>query len=180
MYELEKLGEAKYFYDQLLTAPGREQLPYNLSAFLSAARSILQYALEEARTKKEGQQWYDTHITQSGVLSFFKDQRDINIHTKPIKPAQHASVDIKGVVHISSSLHIRHLDKDGNVLSESQAKPERPKPTKSESEPSVKTTVEYRFTDWEGTEDILILCQKYLLELDHIINDGIKKGFITG
>lgn len=50
MFEQEKLKEAKYFYSRMKEERGqedRESFKYNLSAFLSVARSVLQYALKE-------------------------------------------------------------------------------------------------------------------------------------
>jgi len=37
----------------------------------------------------------------------------------------------------------------------------------------------YRFDDWIGDEDVFVLCQKYLKELDIIVADGKKKGFLS-
>ena len=55
MYEQEKLGEANYFYSRMLSeAVDRDAFIFNLSAFLSSARSVLQYAFKEAQTKSGG------------------------------------------------------------------------------------------------------------------------------
>lgn len=181
MYELSKLAEAQYFYNRMLTEfENRENFTHNLSAFLSAARSVLQYALDEAATKTGGQAWYDKFINNSPILSFFRDKRDINIHIKPIEIVQHASVDIKATVHISSSLHVKHYDADGNLLSESHS--ETPKRTNDEPKrkQATKATIEYRFGDWSGSDDVISLSQMYINALQLIINDGVKKGFITG
>lgn len=60
MNEDQKIEEAQYFLDKL-TNPDLEHpgFSFELSAFLTAARSALQYALEEARLKTGGQAWYD-------------------------------------------------------------------------------------------------------------------------
>lgn len=55
MYEQEKLDEARYFLSQMaMSADQPRAFRYELSAFLSAARSALQYALDEARAKVGG------------------------------------------------------------------------------------------------------------------------------
>ena len=80
MFEKEKIEEAKYFYDEMIKKhKDRKIFCFNLSAFLSASRSILQYALEEAKTKNNGQNWFDNHIHSNPIFRFFKDKRDINI-----------------------------------------------------------------------------------------------------
>jgi hypothetical protein len=40
--------------------------------------------------------------------------------------------------------------------------------------------VDYKFDDWNGNEEVLELCQKYLQELERLIDDGVSKGFISG
>lgn len=54
--ERSKLAEARYFYSRMRKeVDDREAFTCNLSAFLAAARSVLQYALKEAKTKTGGQ-----------------------------------------------------------------------------------------------------------------------------
>jgi hypothetical protein len=74
MNEGQKIQEALYFYAQMLSNyEDRQNLVFNLSAFLSASRSAMQYALEEAKTKRGGQKWYDAHMVQSTVSAIFFD-----------------------------------------------------------------------------------------------------------
>lgn len=111
MNEDRKLAEAQYFYSHMLKEEeNREHFIFNLSAFLSAARSVLQYALEEVKTKPGGQRWYDGHISNSAVLRFFKTTRDYNIHERPIKPRQHTTINLKDAIHITTSISIIHRD----------------------------------------------------------------------
>ena len=179
MYENGKLAEAKYFYSRMFTDfDDRERFNYNLSAFLSSARSVLQYALEEAKTKTGGQQWYDNHMAGSSVLSFFKDKRDINIHSEPVKPVQHIHVTATATVHLSASVSVTHTDASGNILY--QSPPETPKPELKKSDTPAVVMSRYVFTDWTGGQDVMALSQMYLDELDRVVKDGIHKGFLTG
>ncbi len=51
MHEKDKIIEAEYFYSRMKQEQhDRDAFRHNLSAFLSAARSVLQYALKEAET----------------------------------------------------------------------------------------------------------------------------------
>jgi hypothetical protein len=158
----------------------REAFNYNLSAFLGASRSVLQYALEEARIKQGGQGWYDKSITASQLLSFFRDQRDVNIHTEPVNPVQHFAVFVSDTIHISDSVSITHRDAKGNILY--QSPPEQPKPERIAETPTspTRTETQRRFSDWKGNEDIMTLCKMYLDELQRIVDDGVNNRFITG
>lgn len=177
MHEETKLAEANYFYSRMLLEAGdRDAFIFNLSAFLSSARSVLQYALKEAQTKTGGQQWYDEQIGASNVLSFFKDKRDINIHTEPVKAHQHTTVELKATLHLSSSLSIKVFDAQGNLKSEYN---EQPKPAPKQSDSSPKITHRFTFPDWAGGEDIPALCQLYIDELKRVVQDGLSKGFLT-
>jgi hypothetical protein len=69
MNERYKIGEAKFFLSRMEeSVEDRVEFRYYLSAFLSAARSVLQYAKEES-SKKGRQQWYDETVAGNDVLS---------------------------------------------------------------------------------------------------------------
>ena len=64
-----KIGEAKFFLARMEESyQNREAFRYYLSAFLTAARSVLQYAREESSSKGR-QQWYKETIAGNDVLS---------------------------------------------------------------------------------------------------------------
>ena len=181
MYEEAKLAEAKYFYSQMSTnSDDREKFTYNLSAFLSAARSVLQYALEEARGKNGGQVWYDRQIAASHTLSFFKNKRDVNIHTEPVHPTKHLNITLTERIGIGDSASIIVEDANENIKSESSTETSQ---NDSEPQPLSETesiAVHWVFSDWTGSEDIIALCQKYIDELNDLVKDGIKQRFLTG
>lgn len=176
MHELSKIEEAKYFYSQMLKEKeNRDSLKFNLSAFLSSARSVLQYALKEAQGKG-GQSWYDTQITNSRVAQFFKDKRDINIHSEPVSVRKDVNIKLSETLHISESISIVLRDSAGNIKGQYSSESEPPKPAKNEP-PVVEER--YRFDDWTGSEDIFALCNQYLNELENIVADGKSKGFLS-
>jgi len=185
MNEKTKLEEAKYFYSKMLNEQGnRNAFIYNLSAFLSAARSVLQYALEEARVKKGGQKWYENLMAASQLLKFFKDERDVNIHTEPVLPKAHYTLyaEAGNYILMSGSVSMIVRDKEGNIKQQtkvsanSSVEQEKPvqKPTSKPNE------VGYFFDNWMGNEDVLTLSKKCLEEIERAINDGIIQGFIAG
>lgn len=179
MHEGKKIREAKYFYSRMIQEQrNRDDFTYNLSAFLSSARSVLQYALSEAEINPGGQQWYDDHISESPVLKFFKDKRDISIHIEPVEPVAQYRQTFATTLYLSPSLSVIVRDKDGNIKEQYSSDEPEPKP-KQPPTPAV-TEIRYRFADWSGNEDVLTLCKKYIQELENIIKDGIRRGFISG
>ena len=105
MHEKKKLEEAKYFYSKMIEEQeNRKNFEYNLSALLSSTRSILQYALCEAKEKPMGEHWYNTCISSIHILEFFKEKRDINIHEEPIQPIAHSKIGLADTIFPSGSI----------------------------------------------------------------------------
>jgi len=69
MNERYKIGEAKYFLARMeKSALDPVEFQYNYSAFLSAARSVTQYARKESSSKGR-EQWYDENVPGNDALS---------------------------------------------------------------------------------------------------------------
>lgn len=177
MHEKEKLNEARFFVAKMV---GEKEDPiafkHYLSACLSSARSVMQYALDEAKGKKGGKKWYEGWMS-SKILGFFKEKRDYNIHTAPLPLKKHIKIMINETIRVTESLHIEVKDKDGNIL-ETRDVIEPPAPTEPEGSSAVSES-RYEFDDWTG-EDVISLCDKYLTELERFIQDGQAKGYISG
>lgn len=154
-----------------------EAFQYELSAFLSAARSVLQYAFEETKQKPNGQRWYEAQVSGNAVLKFFKDKRDLNIHTEPIRLSRHISVSDTAHVSISESIRIEITREDGTTeIREHKEEPPKPNPIESSTEVEIR----YIFTDWPGPEDAIQLSRQYLTALDAFVKAGIGGGHISG
>jgi len=183
MNEKEKFKEAKYFYSQMSkNKRNRENFLYNLSAFLTAARCIFQYSLEEAKNKNNGQLWYDNYISNDKILKFFKEKRDNNIHILPIKSRRGAILTIKEEIKITESLSGKIVKANGSIINLGELKSPRnslPESSINKEKSLPKVKYKYLFNDWSGNEDGLTLCKIYLKKLDYFIKDGIKKGFIA-
>lgn len=179
MNERVKLSEAQYFYSKMIKENEiRENFCFELSAFLSAARSVLQYALKEAKSKQGGKQWYVDFVSKSTTLSFFKGKRDFNIHSGPISPRTDCTVIIGEPICMSDSISIVLQDKDGNTIGKFDTPESLPDANKQI--PTVIGKYQHLFIDWKGKEDILELGKSYIKELEQLINDGMAKGFISG
>ncbi len=184
MNEKKKLEEASYFYSQMLDKQNnKEVFVYNLSAFLSSARSVLQYALKEASPKFGGQKWYESLIASSSVLKFLKDERDTNIHTEPTRPKAHYTIHAESGVYTlrPGSVSAIVSDKNGKTIQQvkSETVPDSQQEKPNNAEKSTPNKVRYVFDNWVGNEDVPTLCKKCIQELENAIKDGVAKGFIT-
>ena len=129
MRKSEKIKEAEYFYSQMLKETSdRDHFKFNLSAFLSAGRSVLQYAREEVQGKQKAQAWYDAQVTANKITGFFKDKRDINIHAEPVAVQANVSVGLATTLNVSDALSMVIRDPQGNIKGEYHSEPAQPSP----------------------------------------------------
>jgi hypothetical protein len=157
MHERSKLIEARHFLDRMHAEHGSPAaFALELSAFLGAARSVLQYARKEAGQKKGGLQWYDHAIMANPLFGFFKDLRDNSIHEMPVKPLKKMKTVVAGVLNIG--------DDDDEMLI-----------------PYAHNTIvhQYEFKDRPG-EEVTDLSRQYLIALEGFVEDGIAMHWITG
>lgn len=189
MHEAEKIKEAGYFLT-LLHAKQNEpnEFPHLLSAFLAAARSVTQYALKEADTTPKssppsaGKQWYDQQISSPAyaVLAFLRDERNKDIHVKPVSPRKIVSVEAVTTLYISGSADYRvnYVDAEGKPVDIAKlAEPEQLAP-KSQYVPAP-PSYRYEFHGWAGTEDVLTLCDQCYNQLLAFVKDGQQRGHLT-
>ena len=156
MHEKLKLTEARHFLDRMHADHWNPAaFALELSAFLGAARSVLQYALKEAALKQGGQQWYDQAMANP-LFGFFRDLRDNSIHEVPVKPLTKMKTEVAGFLNIG--------DDDNEMLI-----------------PYPHNTIvhQYEFQNRPG-EEVTDLSQKYLNALEGLVGDGIAMGWITG
>ena len=182
MNELYKIGEAKFFLEKMEGAVGdRQHFRYYLSAFLSAARSVLHFADTEAK-KKDKREWYvdnvtQTNIARNNILKDFREKRDANQHRgEPVDPARDVTVAIsKGVVAFSAVGEVFFNDQPVEMT---QPEQERRPPSPREAGPH--TTVRYRFVDWPGPEDLIARSHRYVEELEEFVRKGMEAGILSG
>ena len=184
MHEQTKINEAKYFLAQMTAlVDDRAAFNFNLSAFLAAARSALQYAHNEAKSQSGGQAWYDGQVDGKPVVKFFKDKRNVSIHVNPVSPSARIGVSItEAIIHVGDSSSVTIDRADGTIEEEkssSSLPPPPPSPPPPTETGSSSVSYEYFFSDWPGSEDVLQLCQTYITEVEAIVSDGVANGFLT-
>ena len=179
MHEEDKLQEAAYFLAQmgsLLREP--EAFRFNLSAFLSAARSVAQYARKQARSKPGGQAWYDGFVGQDRLISFFTSTRDANVHDQLVPLEGHVDVYAKDTAGLWEHAVVETFDRDGNLVEVIQG-------GRHQADIDAEWTTDfafvphYRFVDWIGNQEIPELCKRYLEALRAFVSDGRTRRFLS-
>ena len=180
MNEEHKIEEAQYFLTRL-SDPQLEirEFSFELSAFLTAARSVLQYALDEARLKSGGQAWYEKQVKAAEAVKFFKEKRDLSVHAEPVIPRKVINIHIEESLGVSDFYKIEIINPDGTVV------PDTPQvTTMQQCNPEISRTssisfVTFHFSDWSGQESVTELCEAYLKQVHEIIDNGRAHGFIS-
>jgi hypothetical protein len=179
MHEARKLKEAWFFLGEMNT---RERDPsafiHLLSGFLSAARSVAQYAHKEATAKAGGQAWYDAEVAKRPLIGYFKTERDVNIHTKPVDPKAVWKVEgfIPMFISGGADYGVKFLNEQGQPVEiKIKAPAPVPPPPPAQLGPVM---VRYAFAD-RPNDNILTLCENYLKELEALVKEGQAKGFVT-
>ena len=184
MHEDSKMQEAEYFLQRIAKAANDPNATrFELSAFLSAARSVLQYALEEAKGKQGGQTWYDNAVGVEPIVKFLKDRRDVNIHQQPVPMQTNTTIEVGAAVlrmsgTVSAVLINGATGLGGEPIELDAALPPRIPPLPAIDEPP-KTSYTYVFKDWGGPEGVIALCTRYLAEIRRIVAEGQARGFLT-
>lgn len=181
MQEQDKITEAEYFLKKIIEENANPQaFTYNLSAFLSAARCVLQYAMVDTKKIKGGQKWYNNWMSTNRYFSFFKDERDMNIHVKPVAPAIGVTITPSPVTVRASlgSFSIIIKDIDGTTISAETVLPP-PDPIRNEHLPPTTARYRYSFANWSDNTEITTLLQKYLDDLRRFVAEGVARGFLT-
>jgi len=193
MHEKIKLLEAEDFLNRMI---GKQddyfKFTHNLSAFLSATRTVMYYMLEELKGTKN-QAWLDKKMNRSDILKFFKYTRDKNTHLLPCRPAKDVKLTVP-VTTITTTVYGVAISSDGGIVYTTQ--PEIP-PTEI---PKTKASHNYRFDEayFNKTSkrydvkakrlckrlikkyDVVTFCSQYFKELNDIVNEGISKKYISG
>jgi hypothetical protein len=134
----------------------------------------MQYAHRDVQGDAGRVAWYDEKMAGSLVLQFFKDERDINIHERPVSLRSRHTIEARIQVNIAASLSVTVRRADGSVEELGATEPKhRPEPLPSPG----KHTVQFFFSGWEP-QDVVELCRMYVDELEAVVADGLSLGYI--
>ena len=177
MHEQDKIDEAAYFRRGMSRVESDPTaFRYELSAFMTAARTVLDYARRAASRHRKGQEWYRKRLKDGAVLRDFKDWRDRNVHSEPVLPQQAIHVAKEEHVGIGESWQVTLLGPGGDVVTQRESPPA----TAPSPSPAPPATVVYRYTfpDLTGPEEIPILCDRLLNALRDVVADGQGRGLL--
>lgn len=173
-----KLEEAKYFFNQMKNnIKNRQALEYNLSAFLSSARSILYFMEKEFKNEN----WFanitnkfNSYLKKDVNFKYFKEKRNLTIHEKPVIPAVELSAE--DTIKITDNMTIDVVDKNGNIIAKltPTSKPDDKGLIKTKDEKNQQPQVFWIFDD-RPDEDLFELCNQYLIKLEELVIDCEKQ-----
>jgi hypothetical protein len=165
---LNKLEESGYFLTQMKqTVNDWILFRFNLSAFLSAARSITLVMQKEYHQAADFASWYklqQEEMRKDKVLTFFINLRDISIHQKPVKPRFRFSFSLADVFAMPSGSTIELGDKkEGTYLTNAPVAKIAPADVTK-----IRADQTWYF-DEKPDEDVITLCERYLSRLSMLV-----------
>jgi hypothetical protein len=193
----EKLNEARFFLSRMKdTESDREAFKYNLSAFMSAARSVRWFMWGEYKDVPDFKSWWNKKKEWIGVKrqegdspadikaklfaisdpiqaanAFLEDARNLTIHERNVKPRSHITVNITEPLSLRASLRgvvVRADGTEGGTFSEGPAQsPEL-------SEGDVRVEWRWYFEDLPPAvdalqQDVVTLSEEYLSRLEDFV-----------
>ncbi len=119
-----KLNEAVYFLARMRdTSPAGDEFGYNLSAFLSAARSVTLLMQTEVKSTAGFEAWWAQELKGVvknarllALLELFNDKRVDTVHIRPVVPAAQVEVEVHEVVHMVDAILVQKFDENGQLV----------------------------------------------------------------
>jgi hypothetical protein len=169
----QKLAEASYFLAKMkemsAPPPRPEEFGYNLSAFVSAARSVTLFMQVEFSHIDGFQAWWSVKQDAMKVdpeMALLNAQRVLTIHTNNLKPSQSVIIEVPGTVVVSVGKHgpaIHIVDEAGNDVEASGV-------GTSQVLVRARTHIEYLFQEVPN-KDVLSICNDHVAKLERLVND---------
>ncbi len=166
----ENLQESEYFLGLMtLTQAERDTFKYNLSAFLSASRSVTLIMQKEYDRISGFKQWWSEKqgkMRHDDAVKLLNEKRVTTIHTQPVRPRAQVDITIKEHVTVSDSVSIVITHADGTVDRRESEPTPPPVPAKTES------NIEWRwYFDELPKKDVLTLCKDHVAKLDALVKE---------
>jgi len=174
----DKLNEACYFLEQMKEKQSdRDAFRYNLSAFLSAARSVTFLMKPEFHKAPGFKEWYaKTGVEKDNDMKFFNEKRKMTIHTEPVRPRAKVDVTIYApTANITISAlppTIITTKADGTIERRIEPEPTLSPvtPVSDETKTEGKAVTEWRWY-FEGLpdKDVVTACEEHLKKLGALV-----------
>jgi hypothetical protein len=171
----QKLDEAHYFFEKMKESVEENNVfGYNLSAFLTAARSVTLFMQKEYSDKIGFDNWYKNKQRQMQAdkeFKFFNRLRRATVHVNPVSHHKAISVSIvEPIIRVTDKVVISN----GKDFEESlpQGLPQAPTRSPNERiENSVASRKVSRFFEGRPNEDLFGLCESYIQKLTKRVDE---------
>lgn len=165
----DKLLEAVYFLERMTEVQAeRHAFRYNLSAFLSAARSVTFVMQGEFGDVSGFKDWYeDAQSTMRGdnLMRLLKEKRDTTVHKQAVRPRAGIGVSRRDGVALGDSASIDIARPDGTVeRGESQA----PRPRVAPRAQPITDEWRWYFRDLPDN-DVVAVCKEHIAKLESLV-----------
>ena len=170
-----KLREAEYFLGCMdATAERPNEFQHNLSALLSAARSVTWYLQSEFTGDPRFESWYEEKrdlLSVDAEAKFFNDARVRTVHVREVTTRKQVNITIHDSIGMSDALKIEVI-RDGKVVETREVPPSVVRPPEP-APPKVEIT--YYFPDLPGGEkEVLSACGSHLAKLRVMLDEWRK------
>jgi hypothetical protein len=184
-----KLEEAQHFFEQMKKNIEDDKLfGFNLSAFLTASRSITFFIQNEFSSKTGFKNWYENKQKLMGSdcsFKFFNEMRAATVHTKRVMPNKRVSDTISETpIQVADSVSVRVI-RDGKIVEEHPSRNSK----KTKTTTSIKSLIQSasmpfqrynnnregrnvsRFFKEDPNEDLIRKCEKHIQKLRNIVDE---------
>lgn len=152
------------------------EFTYNLSAFLTAARSITAYVRDSGKIKN-----VNRIVRNDDIIFFLKEQRNLTVHKRKLNTSATVNADIESSIVVASKEQIKvELYKEEydakKIVFMTEEEPQYNNVSIGNYENLNKVSIDYQFftEEWKGQEDILSLAEYSLNWLEDFISKYIK------
>jgi hypothetical protein len=167
----DKFLEAQYFFKRLVdNQNNREEFKFNLSAFLSAFRSVTLFMQKEFGKINEFKKWYSDQqckMKANSDFSLLNTKRVMTIHTSSVKPHARITISLSDSVTATDSCSAQIVHQGGSTENTDLAEPQPPKHT---IEPEVADRWLWYFAD-QPNKDVITICKESMEILEDIVKE---------
>jgi len=167
----QKLLEAKYFLERMIENQAeRDAFKYNVSAFLTAFRSVTMIMQKEFNKVSGFADWYQVQqekMKANDKMKLLNAKRTMTIHQQLVQPRAHVNVSTTEHITLTDSMSVIVIRADGTRERYGSAPPKPPAtPAKTE------TTIQWRwYFDEISDIDVVTVCQECQTELEAIVSE---------
>ena len=173
----EKLLEAQYFLQLMReNSSDRNAFKYNLSAFLSAARSVTFYMQKELKHTPDFEEWYAAEqevMRRDPLMPFFLEARNVSLKQQHVPTRAQVDVTMTATATGRASVEMVIIRADGTRERVETDDPEPPSaPERTDTEPTVEW--QWYFNDLPpdvDEKDVVTLSEEHVGKLEALVSE---------